>query len=540
MSANGYKSGATTPNQAASMRPLFAGTLVSRLLGFVRDMLFAALLGPAADAFVTAFRLPNIFRRLLAEGSLGLPLAAESARLAADARNCAHTKTDAFLRAKDFSTRVSLGALTVSAFLCLLAAVFARPFLYILAPGLEASVAQQAVLCLRLCLPYVPLCLFSALAFAQALAAGNALAQAYAPSAVNVCLILAACLAFLVSPAAPKTASLLLCAGLLAGSLVQALIAARCLDLRVNTLFSLWRDALRGLARPTPERRFLQRLPEAMAGAAPHQLHILAALFLASFAAPGCISALYFAERLVELPLGLAGAAPALAMLPGLSRSAAQKDWPGFSQSISATLSMGQFIALPAAAGLFALAAPITGLLFGHGAFDADMVALCAAALSGYALGLPALSAARSLITALHTLKADKGALRDALFSLGPLALAGAAAPCMPSNLWQGAALGAGMGASAWLLAWLLLRRMRRNAPWLPNPFAAARSFFLRYALSALFLGAVLCCLSVSGLWACAAIALSLFAWFGGHLAWGSPDAAAFVAMLRKKRPPTP
>lgn len=504
---------------------LAAGILLSRLLGFGRDLLTAALLGPGADAFLAAFRLPNAFRRLLADGSLGLAFGAAGGRAAALYGQA---------RAELFCRALAVRIFFLSCAACVLLLFLTRPLIFVIAPGLDAETARRAALYLRLCLPYAPLCLFSALAFALAAAQGRFKPQALAPAMLNMALILAAALALLICPANAHQASLLLCLGLAFGALGQSALGLRCLGglAALTKAAPKLKDLLFQPLGQGEERSFLRGLPLAVLGAAPHQVHALAALFCASFAAPGVISALYFAERLVELPLGLAGAALGLALLPDISRLAARGDLESCSRLLAANLRLGAFISLPAAAGLFALAAPLTALLFGRGAFDAGATDLTAAALQGYALALPALCAARPMITAMQALNLARPTASAVLPGLVPLALAGAGAAFSDFALWQSALLGLGLAAGAWINCLLLLRALKKAG--LPGPIKPVLPDMARYALLALLMGALLRLFCASGPVVLLLVLFCALAWTGLHHFGGNPDAGLVVGMLRR------
>jgi len=475
--------------QTRDTATLAGGTLASRLLGFARDLFIAHLLGPAADAFVLAFRLPNFFRRLLAEGSLGMAHAAAEARIMAE-----HGIAAAEAFARSVRLRLFLLALPV----CLLLLPLASLLVFALAPGAESAILARSADLLRLCLPYLPLSLAAAIAFAHAANTGRFLPQAWAPALFNIPLLLCAAAALALRPDT-GTAELLLCFGVICGGLAQAALGLRCLSARgqywgsassplrglcplrlprqghdAPAPLKLWGQGdsvpLRGgLERQSPSknivlgppevRALLKTLPANVLGAAPHQLHILAGMLLASFLAPGGITALYFAERLVELPLGIAGAAVGIAALPRFSSLAAAGDRRGLAEALGSSIRMGAFLSFPAAAGLFALAHPLSALLFGHGAYMGEPVSVTASALCGYAFGLPALCAARPLLAAANALRLEKVPLQTALVSMGPLVLVSAGGVFLSDSPQSAAfSVGLGLSAGAWCNAALLLQ----------------------------------------------------------------------------------
>lgn len=544
------QSGMPDASQARATAGLAAGVLVSRLLGFVRDLFLAFLLGPGADAFLVAFRLPNVFRRLLAEGSLGMAYGAMVSRL------IARDGPDAGAAfARSVSLRLFLGSVPVIALLALASA----PLVLALAPGLPDDLAAHSARLLRLCLPYLPLCLVSAIVCAHAAASGDFRPQARASAVFNIVFLLSGLAAWLLfardgTEVSANRTEYLLCAGVVCAGIAQV-----CLGLRTlpglcwpgpgrsgpggtiwpgkesgGRLWSLlWHDIRNA---PPGTGLLLRALPAGVLGAAPHQLHILAGTILASFLFPGGISALYFAERLVELPLGLFGAAAGLAALPRLAVLAAGREYDAFSQGLCSAISLGAFFSLPAAAGLFALALPLAKSLFGHGAYDVASVSAIAAVLRGYALGLPALCASRPLLAALNALDRGPSAVRGAVLSLASLAAISLAGMLFFGRETHEAALclGLGLSAGAWSNAWFLARRLQ--AAGLPPFLRPTLPGLASYAIAALLMGAGLCLPDSGGLgfWPLLGLVfLCAFLWIGLFLILRSRDARALLDMVR-------
>ncbi len=362
---------------------------VSRVLGFVRDMAMAWLLGggPAADALVAALRLPYVLRRLLGEGSLSMTLTAALVRggTAALPDGGPDLPRMAGL-ARAVAVRLA-GTLAV----VVLAGVFcARPLIGVLAPGLEhAAVAEQAALLLRICLPYAFFAVMAALSMALLHSARRFLPPALAPAFFNCTVLVFAALA--ACGFGPPAA--LLAWGFLCGGLAQWLSQA----------VAVRRSGMLRHALPPPPgaaRRCLRRLPGGVLGAAAPQLAMLCAMAAASWLPSGGMASLYYAERLVEVPLGVAGAALGIAGLPALAGLAAEGRHGEFADEASAALRLSLLVMLPAMVGLTAVARPLVELLFARGAFDAQAVAATATALCGYAPGLPAYGLIRPLLAA--------------------------------------------------------------------------------------------------------------------------------------------
>jgi putative peptidoglycan lipid II flippase len=351
------------------------GTLASRLLGFARDAMIAALLGagPVADAFLVAFQLVNVVRRLLTEGALNAALVPAWLRV---------READGPTAAAAFAGRV-LG--TVSAALIVAAGLIAllMPFVIVaLAPGFAGhDTLQLAVDDARLMLPYLafagPAAVMMALLNAQARFA----LTAFSPLLFNVALI-AVMIALIVGQKNPADAALVIAATVGIAGLSQLLI----LVLRPggSRIAAPLRIAFDG-----PMRGFLARaIPGMIAGCGP-QLLIVAGAIMAS-TSPSAVSWLYFANRLIELPLGMVGAAIGAVLVPEVTRALRLDDRATMMHAESRGLELAVGLALPAMLGLIALGAPIVQMLFEHGVFTAADTAATAHALMWLALGLPA------------------------------------------------------------------------------------------------------------------------------------------------------
>lgn len=441
------------------------GTALSRLTGFARDVLTAALLGttPVADAFLAAFQLVNVVRRLLTEGALNAALV--PAWLDRRAR-------DGEAAAVAFAGRVlgTIGLITVAAAVVLGVAMPA--VIALLAPGFEGERLGFAVAAGRLMLPYLafvgPVAVLMGLLNARR---AFALA-AFAPLLFNLVLI-AVLIALLWGGRAADTAALVLAASVgVAGFLQLVVLGAparrQAVPLRV--------------AFDAPMRRFLTRaLPGAVASAMP-QLVMLAGVVAAS-GAPAAVAWLYFASRLIELPLGLVGVAMGTVLVSELAH--ARHDPAAFARAQQQGQVFAFGLSLPAAAGLVVLAEPIVRVLFHHGAFGADDVGATARALMLLALGLPAQVAVKTLAAAFFA-RGDTGTPLIATLAAVVVALIGALALAP----WFGVAgIALALAASAWVAAaWLGVRAVRDGHLVL----GAAAGVLLRIALAAAAMGGAL------------------------------------------------
>jgi putative peptidoglycan lipid II flippase len=374
-------------------------TGVSRVLGFVRDILMAAALGtgPVADAFFVAFRFPNVFRRLFAEGAFNAAFVPGFARrLEADGRDGAQAYAESVLA-------VLLAALTTFT----IAAVAGMPWLmHVIAPGFgdDAGKFDLAVQLTRLTFPYL---MFMALV---ALYGGilNALyrftAFAAAPVVLNVFFIVV--LAVII-PFAGAAGPVLAWTVTVAGMAQFGLLA--------------WRAYRAGFAlrlplpRLTPGvRRTLRLMGPGLLSAGALQLNLVVGTIIASWQ-DGAVSYLYYADRVYQLPLGLIGIAFGVVLLPDLSRKLRAGENAAAMGSLNRGLELAMLLSLPAAVALLAIPQPIIAVLFERGAFDAAAARATASALAAFAVGVPAYVLVKILQPAFYAREDTKTPLKAAL-----------------------------------------------------------------------------------------------------------------------------
>ncbi len=351
-----------------------SGTLLSRVLGFVRDILIAAMLGagPLADAFFVSFRLPNLFRRLFAEGAFN------SAFVPLFAGKLASEGEDAARKFAGQSLSVLLAILFI---LTIVAEIFMPTLMYLLAPGFAGDAEQFAnvVLFGRIMFPYL---LFVSLV---ALYGGilNSLMQfavaALTPVLFNCILIIA--LAGVI-PAFGWPGETLSWAVAVAG-VAQFLMLVGAANRAGMRLHLPW-------PRLTPDVKRLLALtgPGAISGGIA-QINLFIGTIIASLQA-GAVSYLYYADRLYQVPLSAIGTAIGVVLLPDLSRRLREGNEAGALWSLNRALEFGVLLTLPAALALLIIPGPIVDVMFTRGAFtqaDADATAMAAA---GFAIGLPA------------------------------------------------------------------------------------------------------------------------------------------------------
>jgi putative peptidoglycan lipid II flippase len=368
-------------------------TLLSRLLGYVRDMVVASLFGAglAADAFFIAFSIPNLLRRLFGEGSLSIAFVP----VFSDWLN---------RRGRDQADQLAASAFWLMALL-LLAAVaagvlWAPQIVHLIAYGWSGD-PQKIALCValtRIMLPYVIFIGLTALCMAILNVMDHFAAPAFAPVLLNVAMISAAIGAsFFTRDALVLVQWLAL--GVLVGGVLQLGLQMPVLirrQIRVWRSIRLWHPALGQVAR-----LFLPVL----FGTAVFQINTLVIRFLASLLPQGSVSYLYYADRLFQFPLGLFGLAAATAVLPALSRHASLQQWDELRNTFGLAVRLVLFVSLPAMAGLVVLREPIVALLFQRGAFDFQATRLTADALLFYATGLWAVSILRIVLNCFYALQ---------------------------------------------------------------------------------------------------------------------------------------
>ncbi len=446
-------------------------TLVSRVLGFARDILLAATIGaaPVADAFFVALRLPNLFRSLFAEGAFSaafVPLFAGA--------NAESGKEAARLFAED-ALAVLLSALLG---FVLLGEILMPQVMRVMAPGFAAEPGKFPLVVElgRLTFPYL---LFIALV---ALAGGvlNSLDRFWAAAATPILLnlfLIAALIAIRHFGFAP---------GRLLAWTVTAAGAAQFLWLVSNCAragFSL------SLPRPrlsAEVRRALKLMAPAVLGAGVTQLNLVVSTALASLLPTGAVSYLYYADRLNQLPLGVVGVAIGTAILPAISRQIRLGDREGAMATQNRGLELALFLTLPAALALGLLARPILAALFERGAFGPAAVAATAGALAAYAAGLPAFVLIRVLAPAFFARADTKTPVRVAIAAV----VVNLALTLLLMRLFAHVGVALATSLAGWVNALTLFALLKRRGHFRLD--GRAQRSLPRIALSSLAMAAVL------------------------------------------------
>jgi putative peptidoglycan lipid II flippase len=351
------------------------GTLASRLLGFVRDAMVAGLLGagPVADAFLVAFQLVNVVRRLLTEGALNNALVPAWLSM---------NETKGPIAASAFAGRV-LGTISTVLIVATGAAGLLMPWIIIaLAPGFAGEeTLRLAANDARLMLPYLAFVGPATVTMALLNAQRRFALTAFAPLLFNAALIVVMTILIAQRWDASDAALAVAATVGIAGLLQLAILILRSRGSHFATPLRVTFDS--------EMRGFLAKaIPGMVAGAGP-QLLIVAGAIVAS-TSPSAVSWLYFANRLIELPLGIVGVAVGAVLVPELARAVRTDERNAMTHAQSRGLELAVGLALPATLGLMALSEPIVRLLFEHGAFAAADTASTAHALVWLALSLPA------------------------------------------------------------------------------------------------------------------------------------------------------
>lgn len=445
------------------------GTLTSRLLGFVRDSVIAALLGagPVADAFLAAFQLVNVVRRLLAEGGLNAALVPAWLKVR-DADGMAAATAFAGRVLGTVSAAVIAAALVIGVLMPLVIAAIAPGFV-----GRETL--QFAVDNARLMLPYLafagPVTVMMALLNAQ----GRFALTAFSPLLFNIALI-SVMVVLLVRQQDPMQAALVMAATIgVAGFLQLLMLALRGAKLAAPLRISF-----------DPEMRgFLGRaIPGMIASSAPQWLVVAGAVIAST--SPSAVSWLYFANRLLELPLGIVGVAMGTVLIPEMTRAVRSGESSAIAHAESRALELAVGLALPATLGLMVLSEPIVRMLFEHRAFTAEDTAATAQALIWLTLALPAHVLVKSLSPAFF---AREDTLTPLFATLKAIVVAIAAAFLL-GRIFGANGIAAGIALGAWSNALALIRKGATTFGFSID--AAARRRLPRILAAALAMGVLL------------------------------------------------
>ncbi len=432
-------------------------TLASRVTGLVREWIVASQFGASAwtDAFNVAFRIPNLLRRLFAEGAFSQAFVPILGEVKA--------------RDGDEATRALVGAVATAlvaalVITCILGVAGAPVIVWLMASGLQEF--DEAVLMTRLMFPYIGFMALVALAAGVLNTYKHFVAPAATPVLLNLSVIAAALLGVHQLPNWGLHPVYALCGGVMLGGVLQLALqwpALRRVGMvpRVALSFSGLRAAW---AHPGVVRVLRQMAP-ALLGVSVAQLSLLINTLIASYQGPGAISWLTYADRLMEFPTALLGVALGVVLLPQLSAAQAQGDGPRYSSLLDWGLRLVALLALPCAVALLLFAQPLVAVLFHYGAFTDHDVLRTRGALMGYGVGLMGLIAIKILAPGFYARQDIRTPVRIAVVVL--ILTQGFNALLVP---WLGVAgLALSIGVAALINAGWLMVGLRRCGAWTPS-----------------------------------------------------------------------
>ncbi len=448
-----------------------AMTSLSRVTGFIRDMIYAQLFGAGAgtDAFFVAFRIPNFLRRLFAEGAFSqafVPVFSEyqTQRSPEELRELVDQVT---------------GTLGVILLVITALGVVAAPLLILIfAPGFTADAGKYelTVDMLRITFPYLLFISLTALAGGVLNSCGKFAIPAVTPVLLNLTMIAAA---LWLAPLMEKPVM-----GLAWGVFIAGIIQ---LSFQIPFLRQVkllprprWGWAAHGV------QKVLKLMLPAVFGSSVAQVNLLIDTLIASFLISGSVSWLYYSDRLVEFPLGIFGVALGTVILPRLSRQHASAATEDFSRTLDWALRWALLIGMPATMALILLAGPILSALFQYGEFDARDVAMSARSLMAFALGLVAFMLIKVLAPGFYARQDTRSPVKYGLIAMG------ANTAMVLMLVWPLAHAGLALATSlaAFLNAGLLFFNLRRRDIYQPQP--GWTKFLLQLTVANLAMGLVL------------------------------------------------
>jgi putative peptidoglycan lipid II flippase len=381
-----------------------AMTLISRITGLLREIVYAQTFGASAmmDAFLVAFKIPNFLRRLFAEGSFSqgfVPVISEYK----------HKRSHDEVRELVAATTGTLGA--VLFVVTLLGVVGAPVVILIVASGFKAAGSQydQAVQMLRLTFPYLFFISLTALFSGVLNSYGRFAIPAFTQVIMNVLMIIfTAWLA-----AGSSNPGLVMSIGVFVSGLAQLLFQLPAVARLKLLSWPKWRPGMEGV------RRIGKLMLPGILGSSMAQVSLLIDTQIASFLVTGSIAWLYFADRLMEFPLGVFSIALATVILPGLSAHHAQASRERFTETLDWALRLTLLLATPAAVGMLVFAEPLTATIFGRGKFEERDVVMTSYALMAYSWGMLGMSLVKVLAPGYFARQDTRTPVRIGLIALG-------------------------------------------------------------------------------------------------------------------------
>ncbi|HYM80786.1 MAG TPA: murein biosynthesis integral membrane protein MurJ [Candidatus Limnocylindria bacterium] len=385
-----------------------AATLLSRVLGLVREQVMATLFGAgfATDAFNVAFRIPNLLRDLFAEGAMSSAFVPTFTNV---------RENQGAEPAWQFGRQllVTLGAVLLA--VCVVGYVLTPWLVRVFAPGFAEIPGKLdlTVLLTRVMLPFLPVVALAAAAMGMLNACGRFAVPALAPAWMNVGMVAGGIALIPACEALGQPPILAMALGVVLGGIAQFVV-------QLPSLASLGFQLRLERPRAHPGvRRVAALMAPAAVGLAATQLNLFVSTVIASLLEQGSVSWLWYAFRLMQLPIGVFGVALATVGMTGLSRAAAAGDLPALKTTLSATLRLVFLLTIPAALWLAAMARPVIALLYEHGRFVSADTVRTGDALVMYCLGLPAFAAVGILTRTFYALGDTRAPVRASFVSVG-------------------------------------------------------------------------------------------------------------------------
>lgn len=456
-------------------------TLASRVTGLARDLIMASMFGANAltDAFNVAFRIPNLFRRLFAEGAFSQAFVPVLAT----------TKTqDGEVRTRELIANVATVLFWVLLLTCVLGVAGAPVLVWLLASGFESGHAHEAaVLMTRWMFPYIGFMSMVALCAGVLNTWKRFAVPAATPVLLNVCMIAAALLLAPWFSARGVEPIYAMAAGVMLGGVLQLAVQLPALKkLGLMPRIGMTPAAIRAAWSDGGVRRILTLMAPALLGVGVAQVSLMINTQIASYLTPGSVTWLFYADRLMEFPTALLGVALGVVLTPKLASAKAAGDSKSYSGMLDWGLRLVVLLAVPCGVGLLAFADPLVSTLFHRGALNNNDVNQIALALMGYGVGLLGLVAIKVLAPGYFASQDMKTPVKIAVAVLVLTQILNVV--LVPWIAHAGLALSIGLAAlvnASWLLVGLLRRGAYQPAPgWL--------RFALQVLAAALLLAAFL------------------------------------------------
>ncbi len=461
-------------NLLRTLAAISSMTMLSRVTGLLRESLFARAFGASAysDAFIVAFRIPNLLRRLFAEGAFSqafVPILSEYKTQHGDAAT------------KSLVDHVATTLVWATVLTSIIGIIGSPLFVYLIAGGLDKTpdAFNASIWMTRLMFPYIAFMSFVALSGGVLNTWRRFKIPAFTPVLLNISFILASL--FLVRHL--KQPIYAMAIAVFVGGLLQVGLQIPALA-KIGMLPRLAFNPLTGLRDPGV-RRMLKKMGPAVFAVSAAQISLMINTNIASHLVAGSVSALSYADRLMEFPTAMLGVALGTILLPSLSKANAESDAEEYSSLLNWGLRLTFLLALPAAVGMATMAEPLIATLFHYGKFTAAAIGSSALPLMAYSAGLVGIILVKTLAPAFYARQDIRTPVRIALGVLVATQLMNLV--FVPRMAVAGLALSIGLGAC--LNALFLYTGLRRRKIFVPHP--GWRGFFVRLAVAVCVMGAL-------------------------------------------------